>query len=130
MTNEPKTRQPIRSEKWIRPLVGAAASVVVFTISRLVAGGFYPMGSYPFANQVLFMGTPFLALSFFVHGISALGLPAANAINAICWALLGAAVGLLFRKPLIATVAWVLVACAGSALILAGILFGMMSGSP
>ena len=130
MTHEPETRQPIHSEKWKRPLFGAAASLVLFMIARLFADRVYPMGSYPFANQVLFMGTPFLALSFFVPGISALGLPAANAINAICWGLLGAAVGHLIRKPLIALGVWLLVAGAGGALVFAGIIFGMMSGSP
>ena len=130
MTHEPETRQRTHYEIWKRALSGAAASLLLFIIARLLADRVYPIGSYPIANQVPFMGTPFLALSFFVHGISALGLPAANAINAICWALLGAAVGLLFRKPLTAMVAWVLVACAGSALIFAGIIFGMMSGSP
>jgi hypothetical protein len=130
MTHEPETRQQTRYEKWKRPLFGAAASLVLFIIARLFADRLYPMGSYPLANQVLFMGTPFLALSFFVHGISALGLPAANVINAICWALLGATVGRLVRKPLIAVVVWLLVAGAGSALVFAGIIFGMMSGSP
>ena len=130
MTHEPETRQPNHSERWKRPLFGAAASVFVFIIARLVVDGFYPIGSYPFANQVLFMGTPFLGLTFIVHGLSTLGLTAANAINATCWALLGAAVGLLVRKPLTAVVVWLLVASGGAALVFAGIIFAMMSGSP
>ena len=130
MTHETETRQQTRNGKWKRPLLGAAASLVLFIMARLFAEKVYPLGSYPLANQVLFMGTPFLALSFFVHRSSALGLAAANAINAICWALLGAAVGHLVRKPLTALAVWLLVAGAGSALVFAGIIFGMMSGSP
>lgn len=130
MTHEPETRQQTQYEKWQRPLYGATVSLVLFVIARFFADRVYPLGSYPLANQILFMGTPFLALTFFVQGISALGLPAANAINAICWILLGVAVGLLIRKPLIAVAVWLLVAGAGSALVFAGIVFGMMSGSP
>jgi hypothetical protein len=130
MTYEPGTRQQTHSEKWRRPLYGAAASLVLFVFARFLASKVYPIGSYPLANQLFFMGAPFLALTFFVHGISSLGLAGANAINAICWALLGAAIGLLVRRPLIAIGVWLLVAGIGSALVFAGLVFGMMSSSP
>jgi hypothetical protein len=130
MTRQPGTRPPSFSERWRRPQYGAAASLGLFVLARLLANRVYPIGSYPFANQMLFMGTPFLALSFFVHGISSLGLAAANVINAICWAALGAAIGSLVRRPWIAVAVWLLVASGGAALVFAGLVLGMMSSSP
>jgi hypothetical protein len=130
MSGESGTHKQNPSEKWRRSLYGAAASLLLFVFARVVADRVYPLGSYPFANQLCFMGTPFLTLTFLVPGISSLGLAAANAINGICWVLLGAAVGLLVRRLWIAIIVWLLVAGVGSVLVFAGLVYGMMSSSP
>jgi hypothetical protein len=113
-----------------RPLYGAAASLVVFVLARLLASSVYPIGIYPFHNQILFMGTPFLALALLVPGVSSLGQGAANAINAVSWALLGGAIALLVRRPLFAAGVWLILAAVGAALVFVGVIRGMMSGSP
>jgi hypothetical protein len=130
MTEKSGTRQETRSEKWRRSLYGAAISLALFVFARSIADRVYPVGNYPLANQLFFMGTPFLALTLIVQGISSLGLPAASAINAVCWALLGAAIGLLVRRPLFAAAVWLLAAAAGWGLVFAALVFGMMSSSP
>ena len=130
MTNPPGTRQQNLSRRWSRPLYGAAASLAVFVLARLLANSVYPIGLYPFPNQILFMGTPFLALAFLLPGGSSLGLGAMNAVNAVSWALLGAALGRLVRRPLIAVGIWLAVAGIGSALVFVGLILSMMSGSP
>jgi hypothetical protein len=90
----------------------------------------YPIGSYLFPNQILFMGTPYLALAFLVPGLSSLGIGAAYAINAAFWTVLGAAIALLIRRPLIAVGVWLLVALVGAGLVFVVLILGMMSGSP
>ena len=130
MTDQPGTRQQDVSLRRKRALYGAATSLVVFLLARFLASRVYPIGLYPFANQILFMGTPFLALAFLLPGLSSLGLGAANAVNATFWALLGAAIALVIRRPLIAVAVWLLVAGVGSGLVFAGLILGMMSGSP
>jgi len=130
MTDQPSTRQHSLPYGWRRPLYGAAASLAVFFLARLVASSVYPIGIYPFPNQILFMGTPFLALALLVPGVSSLGLGAANAINGVSWALLGGAIALLVRRPLSAVGVWLLVAAIGAALVFAGLILSMMSGSP
>jgi hypothetical protein len=85
---------------------------------------------YPFHNQILFMGTPFLALAFSLPGFSNLSLGAANAVNAAFWATLGATIGLLVRKPLVGVAVWLLVAGVGAGLVFVAFILGMMSGSP
>jgi hypothetical protein len=130
MTDELDTRRLTPSEKLRRSLYGAAASLALFVFARFLAGKLYPIDSYPLGNQLFFMGAPFLALMFFVRGTPSLGLAAANAINAVCWALLGAAVGWLVRRPLIAAGVWLLFAGVGTALVFAVFVLGMMSSSP
>ena len=123
MTYQPTTRP------WSRPLYGAAASLGVFVLARFLGSRVYPIGVNPFANQILFMGTPYLALAFLAPSLS-LGFGAANAINAAFWAGLGAALALLIRRPLIAVGVWLLVTVLGSGLVFVMLILGMMSGSP
>jgi hypothetical protein len=130
MTESPGTRDEGHSERWKRALYGAAASLALFVVARLIAGSLYPIDSYPLANQLYFMGAPFLGLTFFFRGISFLGLQGANVINAIFWVLLGGAVALLVRRPLAVVAVWLLVVGVGSALVFGGLVLGMMSSSP
>jgi len=130
MTEAPRTSDEGHSEQWRRALYGAAASLAVFVVARMIASRFYPIDSYPLANQLYFMGGPFLALTVFFRGITSLGLQGANVINAVVWVLLGGVIGLLVRRPLLAVAVWLLFLGVGSALVFAGLLLGMMSSSP
>lgn len=90
----------------------------------------YPIGMHPFENQIVFMGTPFLVLAFTVPGASSLGMGAANIVNAAFWGLLGAAIALWVRRPLLAVGVWLLVAGIAAALATAPLMVGFISGSP
>jgi hypothetical protein len=126
MTDQPSARQQKPSFRWSRALYGGAASLVAFVLARLLASMVYPIGIYPFHNQILFMGTPYLALAFLLPGLPSLAVGAANAVNATFWAVLGAAVALLIRRPLIAVGVWLLVAVVGSGLVFVMLILGMM----
>lgn len=128
MSIEPSTQSSAPNLK--RAILGGSASLALFALARLAAGFLCPIGSYPYANLALFLGTPFLLISFVIPGASSLGLAAAMTINAVFWIMLGALLALMIRKPILATAAWLLVAggLAGTAFAL--IILGMISSSP
>lgn len=64
------TDPPSLSIRWRRPLIGAAISLAVFVLARMLAAIVYPIGMHPFENKIFFLGTPFLALAFSVPGVS------------------------------------------------------------
>jgi hypothetical protein len=130
MTEKPARRPALYGDKWKRMLTGAASSLGVFILTRILAGAVYPLDKYPLPNQLLFLGTPYLAIGILFPAISVLGLAGAYIINAFCWIILGAAISGLVRKPLMAVAAWMGVAALGGGFIFACLILGMMSGSP
>jgi hypothetical protein len=130
MANELATHSQNPTKKWRRALYGAVVSLIVYALARFLAALVLPLDSSPFANLVLFMGTPVLILMFLIPGISSLGLAGANIINGICWALLGAIIGLLIRRTWVAVGVWLLVVIVSAALAFAVLIAGMMSSSP
>jgi hypothetical protein len=128
---KPYTRQQGLPHRWRRALYGAAVSLVVFALARYLGSVVSPIDRNWFANQIFFMGSPFLALAFLLPGFSSLGLGGAiDAINATFWTLLGATIGLLVRRPLIAVAVWLFVATVGSASVFVLFILGMASGGP
>jgi hypothetical protein len=95
-----------------------------------VASRYYPIDASPIANLLVFLGTPFLLVSFVVPGIASVGVAGATAINAIFWFLVGSILGLTIRRPFIAALAWLLLAGILAAIALAGLILGMISSSP
>lgn len=130
MTAEPGPGRPNSSHRARRALIGAAASLGLFLLARLAATFFFPIDVSPLANQLVFLGTPFLLLSWMLPGLSSAGLAGATGINALVWVVLGALIGLRFRRPLVALAAWLLAAGGLAAIAFAGLVLGMMSSSP
>jgi len=130
MANELNTHPQNPSKKWRRALYGAAVSLIVFVLARFLAELVFPLDRSPFANLLLFMGTPFLILMSLIPDISSLGLAGANIINGICWALLGAIIGLLIRRTWVAVGVWLLVVVVSMALAFAVLVYSMSSSSP
>ena len=85
MTATSTEGQRTASHRVRRALIGGAASLGLFVLARLLAASFYPIGAYPFANLIVFLGTPSLLLSFIVPGSASLGIAGATAISALGW---------------------------------------------
>ena len=130
MTAKSSEGQRTFSHRVRRALIGGAVSLGLFVLARLLAACINPIGAYPFANLGLFLGTPFLLLSFIVPGSASLGIAGATAIYALSWFVVGALLGLMIRRPSLVAVAWLLVAGGLAAIAFAALMLGMMSSSP